>query len=862
MPISPGRNLLHYRLIERIGEGGMGVVWKALDTNLEREVAIKILPEALSSDTERMARFEREAKLLGSLNHPNIATVYGLHDSEGIRFIAMEFISGEDLSQRLSRGALPIDEASDVAAQIAAALDAAHERGVIHRDLKPANVRLTEQGNVKVLDFGLAKTFGRDEGESYDPELSPTVTSDSTRDGVILGTAAYMSPEQARGRSVDRRSDVWAFGCLFYECLTARKAFPGETISDTLAAILKGEPDWEALPHGTPQSLRRLLRRCLAKESRRRLSSLADARLEIEEAAEEPPASPAPSRPRSLSSLRLILPIVAALVIIAAAFLFAGRTARDSESAIRYQRLTYQIGFLSGARFTADGRSIAYSGVWGEHESKLSLQRLDSPVPIELEPGRARVTAVSPKGEIAVIIPSEQLSPVSSVTGGTLATVPLTGGTPRDLLENAISMDWDSAGERIAVVVAQGNRQRLEYPPGQVIHETSGNITSPRISPAGDGVAFLDHPLPHNNRGFVAIASANGEVRTLTIEHEGMTGLAWSPDGSELWFSGADEHGEALFAVSRSGQERILKRMPSSVRLFDVFRDGHALVSLYPTDMYIAARAPGDAAERDFAWRAESFVTDISADGQTLLFSERSLADNLSYETWIRGLDGTRPVRLGPGMPFTFSSDGKWALSQRASLSLPLTILPTGAGEPRVLQNGLGALWATWLPGDKSIVLAAVGPAGDVHLYVQELAGGPPTLVSDDEIQASAVQTFHISPDGRLVAALGADGFIRLFPLDGGESSVVPGAGYEELPLGWTADGRSLYVWRWSMDLPKRVWLIDVETGERSLWRELIPSDPAGVRGIPGLALTPDGQGYAYSYFRGPETLYLLSGLE
>jgi dipeptidyl aminopeptidase/acylaminoacyl peptidase len=296
--------------------------------------------------------------------------------------------------------------------------------------------------------------------------------------------------------------------------------------------------------------------------------------------------------------------------------------------------------------------------------------------------------------------------------------------------------------------------------------------------------------------------------------------------------------------------------------LYDIFRDGRALVSFHQVDMHIAARAPGDPAERDFAWRAESLVTDLSADGRTVLFSERSLADNLFYEVWLRRLDDSAPVRLGLGMPSTFSSDGEWVVSVRASLSSPITILPTGAGEPRVLQNELGVLWATWLPGDESIVLAAVGPDGDVKLYVQEIASGPPTLIADDEIQVSAIEPFRVSPDGRLVVAIGTDGFMRLIPLDGGESIVVPGAREDEAPLGWSADGRSLYVWRWAFDIPARVFLLDVDTGERSLWREFTPSDPTGVRGIVNLVPTPDGQGYAYSYFRGPETLYLMTGLE
>src|SRR5262245_53999195 len=239
----------HYRLDEKIGEGGMGVVWKATDTNLDRLVAIKILPEVFSEDPERLARFEREAKLLASLNHPNIDVIHGLHHAQGVRFLAMELVQGEDLAQRLQRGAMPLEEAIAVARQIADALEAAHESGVVHRDLKPANIQITPEGKVKVLDFGLAKAFESDSA-SGSPSLSPTVTSAGTRAGMILGTAAYMSPEQARGRSVDRRTDIWAFGCVLLEMLTARQIFGGETISDSMAAVLRAEPDWKVLAQG------------------------------------------------------------------------------------------------------------------------------------------------------------------------------------------------------------------------------------------------------------------------------------------------------------------------------------------------------------------------------------------------------------------------------------------------------------------------------------------------------------------------------------------------------------------------------------------------------------------------------------
>jgi serine/threonine protein kinase len=289
--IEPGQQLLHYRLIEKIGEGGMGVVWKAEDTKLNREVAIKVLPAAVAQDPERLARFDREAKLLASLNHPNIAAVYGLHEQAEIRFLAMEYVRGEDLAARLARGRMTVDDALDIARQVADALQSAHESGVVHRDLKPGNVLITPEGRAKVLDFGLAKAFEADPSAPVSPTLSPTLTSTGTLPGVILGTAAYMSPEQARGEPVDKRADVWAFGCVLFEMLTGRMSFKEVTISDTLASVLKVEPDWDLLPVDLPDSIRRLLKRCLEKQPRQRLHDIADARIEIEATLADPHAA-------------------------------------------------------------------------------------------------------------------------------------------------------------------------------------------------------------------------------------------------------------------------------------------------------------------------------------------------------------------------------------------------------------------------------------------------------------------------------------------------------------------------------------------------------------------------------------------
>lgn len=436
MTIEAGQDLLHYRLIEKLGEGGMGVVWKAIDTTLDREVAIKVLPQTLGDDTERLVRFEREAKLLASLNHPNIAAIYALEtapsgkagteaghykgdaragteaghykgdaeagEDEGdstIKFLAMELVGGEDLSERLTRGPIPIDEATQIARSIAQALEVAHERGIIHRDLKPANVRITEEDEVKVLDFGLAKAFdpvaasgsGADQ-QRISLSLSPTLTAASTMPGIILGTAAYMAPEQARGKPVDRRADVWAFGCVLYEMLTAKRLFQGETVSDLLAEVLKTEVDWDRLPPETPRSLRRLLRRCLTRDPSQRLRDLGDARLELDEPGEAPLATATVTEGSSeIPTWRRWLPwgvAAGALAIAAIGFL---RPTTD-ETAIPAQPVSFQIDIGSrdlttgdtAFNFSPDGQTLAFATNVGT-TTQVYLRRLDEFEPTILQ---------------------------------------------------------------------------------------------------------------------------------------------------------------------------------------------------------------------------------------------------------------------------------------------------------------------------------------------------------------------------------------------------------------------------------------------------------------------------------------------
>ncbi|MBD3853359.1 MAG: serine/threonine protein kinase, partial [Acidobacteria bacterium] len=362
MAIQTGQQLLHYRLIDKIGEGGMGVVWKALDTSLDREVAIKVLPEVFAEDPDRLSRFQREAKLLASLNHPNVASVFGVHEFEGTRFLAMELVQGEDLSERLRRGRLPVDEALDIARQIAEALEAAHDRGVIHRDLKPANIKMTASGAVKILDFGLAKGLGPSgPSEEMDPTQLPTATSAGTMAGAILGTAPYMSPEQARGQAVDTRTDIWSFGCVVWECLTGKALFGRETGSDSIGAVLQTDPDWTLLPPSTPHAVRRVLQRCLAKDKDQRLHHIADARIELGESDDPLPAAGGLKRGYKIAFAALAIALAASLTAALLSFLrpAAGQSVSLGNNPLagaRFSKLTDFKGAQYDAAISPDGR--------------------------------------------------------------------------------------------------------------------------------------------------------------------------------------------------------------------------------------------------------------------------------------------------------------------------------------------------------------------------------------------------------------------------------------------------------------------------------------------------------------------------
>jgi len=429
MSLNQDTTLLHYRLIDKLGEGGMGVVWTATDTTLDREVAIKVLPEALAEHSDRLARFEREAKLLASLNHSNIAAVYGLHEGpDGERFIAMELVPGEDLAAILERGPLSVERALSFAHQIADALEAAHEQGVIHRDLKPANIVVTPDDRVKVLDFGLAKTLDTDPASGGpDPSMSPTLTSAGTVAGMMLGTAAYMSPEQARGQAADKRADIWAFGCLLHEMLTGTRAFPGATVTDTLAAVLTLQPDAATLPKETPRSILLLIERCTQKDVRRRLRDIGEARIAIEDAQADPSDAAlsdkeiVPTTGGSPKVSWVVAAIAGAIAVIALVLLLLGGDTPER----KISRFSIQFPYSAAPRY-GDGRALAISpdgtvivsSAEGGSDDQLYIRKIDDFTVREITTARsARLPFFSPDGSWVGFATTEGLWKVNLAGG-------------------------------------------------------------------------------------------------------------------------------------------------------------------------------------------------------------------------------------------------------------------------------------------------------------------------------------------------------------------------------------------------------------------------------------------------------------
>jgi serine/threonine protein kinase/Tol biopolymer transport system component len=902
--LQPNATLGPYQIGGVVGEGGMGVVYRARDTRLGRDVAIKVLTNVTFSDRERLVRFEQEARATGMLNHPNLLTIYDVgRDGDDNPYLVSELLEGETLSSRLARGPLAPRKAIDAALQMALGLAAAHEKGIVHRDLKPDNIFLTRDGRLKILDFGIAKLTGTAVASD-----GPTFEVAATEPGMVLGTVGYMSPEQVRGESVDQRSDLFSLGAIFYEMLTGTRAFKRNSGIETLSAILKEDPPdlLEVLPN-LPPPIERLVRRCLEKDRELRFQSARDLAFNLEmlssmSASHTMPTAPRPTmtgmapapstsvtavkapiaptarqpaRPLTKPKRRTSPALLAALYVVSIAgaayggWMWAHRGS-DVAAEPRFHRLTFRRGEVRAARFSPDGVTIVYSAAWEGRPPEIFVVTRGATESRSLGMPDSEVLSVSKTSELAVLLRRDRLTNL-----GTLARVPLAGGTPREVAENVLQADWSPDGADLAIVRQNGANARVEYPIGTLKYETPTQVRHVRVSPDGKRLAILEIA-----RGEWQVAIIDGAHQPETIARgwsHGATGLAWSPDGREIWVSGtATSTPPALYSVDvESGAVRLVTRITGGIRIFDLSPRGEVLLSnanwraalvwkapdpppqpMATIDPMLAATEP----ERDLSWLDWSALADLAPDGRALLFSETREGGGARGAVFLRRLTDPAPVRLGDGMGDALSPDGRWALCRHGA---KLVLTPTGSGQSRELAiDGAFDFGAAWLPDSRRVIVAGMTKAdGGYRLFVIDTLDESAKPISPEKIWGNGSRAFAVSPDGLRVAGMTPEQTIAIYSLDGSAAVPVTGTRKGEIPIQWSDDGASLFVHD-PTALPARVDRINLAAGTREPWKEFMPSDPAGVYRIAPVLVTPSGNAYAYNAMRVLSELYVAEGLK
>jgi serine/threonine protein kinase/Tol biopolymer transport system component len=857
MALAPGTKLGPYEIQGLLGAGGMGEVYRARDSRLKRDVAVKVLPPSFSADADRLRRFEQEALATAALNHPNLLAVFDIGEADGAPYVVSELLDGETLRERLRGGAIPVRKALDYALQIAQGLAAAHGKGVIHRDLKPENLFVTRDGRVKILDFGLAKLTQKDPTT----QTSLATMSEGTEAGAVLGTAGYMSPEQVRGKPLDTRSDIFSFGAILYEMLSGKRAFHGETPADTMSAILKEEPeDLSATNRNVSPALERIVQHCLEKNPEARFHSASDIAFDLEHLSGISSSSvklavaetTQPARKLSFLPVGVVvLPILA----LAAGWWF-GHNQRPA-SVPQYKAITFRRGGISQARFTPDG-SIVFNALWEGSEEQLYLAHQDDPGSHELGLKQAEILSISRNGELAVRLRTVSIAGLELV--GTLGRVALDGGTPREILDNVMDADWSPDGQNLAVArfIPENGHWHIEYPIGKVLVDSIDWVSSPRISPDGKWIAFADH---ENNlgddEGSIALVSADGtgKEKKLSTGWEAIEGIVWS-GSSEIWFTTATS-GFAVnpHAVNLGGKIRDLTAVPGGMELQDI-RNGAALVVTKLAGTGIRVSARGASEEREMGWFDQSVLTAISRDDRNVLFFDVGEGGGPNYSIFLRGLDGSPPVALGQGRSRAISPDGKWVVAQSAKGG-GLNLTPTRAGEPRSLtHDAVNYSEASYLPDGKQILAAGIEPGHGKRDYLIDVATG-----NSKPVTPEGTSGVHVSPDGKSAAVRGPDGNYSVWALDGSGSHPIPGLDPNYTVISWAADGNSVFVRRNEFSKSLKIYQANLSSGKMDLWKSLGADAPGVGVGIDAY-ISPDGLAYAYTYSYRSSQAFVVTGLK
>jgi serine/threonine protein kinase len=842
----------------------MGEVWRARDSRLGREVAIKVLPASFSNDADRLRRFEQEAKAAGLLNHPNITAVYDIGSHEGAPYVVSELLEGETLRAVLSGGRLSPRKAIDYALQMAHGLAAAHEKGIVHRDLKPENLFVTKDGRVKILDFGLAKLTHAEEGSGEKTDL-PTATA-GTEPGVVLGTLGYMAPEQVRGRKADVRSDIFSFGAILYEMLSGKRAFHGDSAADTMSAILREDPsDLSLTNQNLPPGLERIVRHCLEKNPEQRFQSARDLAFDLESLSglSTPIARPAAAKPGPSRRGLLGAAAVAVLAAAIAASFLAGRRAerRSAPTGPSFSQLTFRQQPIFKARFAPDGKTIVFSAATKGNTPEIFSLRPDSSGATARGLPGVHLLAISSKGELAVLTRARYIA--HNLFDGTLARMPLEGAAPREILEGVREADWSPDGADLAVIRDVNGKDRLEFPAGKVLCEASGYLSDPRFSPKGDRIAFFEHPIKYDDRGFVAVVDLSGRKTVLSEGYWGEEGLAWSPDGEDVLFSAGTAYNNfKIYAVTLSGRRRVAFDSAGGLTIHDTGAGGRWLVTRDDFFRKMFALAPGEKDERELSWLDLSEPIALSTDGKTLLFTEESGSVGVNYAVCLRGTDGSAVVRLGEGSAVDLSPDGKWALAVVPASPQQLVLYPTGAGEKRRLESGglVSYNSARFFPDGRRLLVCGAETGRAVRCYIQEIAGGKPRPVTPEGTSLTSLEgSAFVSPDGASILVRSGAGALLLYPSGGGEPRSVPGTTPEDHVLRWGADGRSLVLFRGSQ-VPVHSERLDLATGRRETLRTFGTAETAGALRIGTFALNDDGKSYAYDYGYQLSHLFVVEG--